>query len=90
MGLGAGSATENVPVPRTRGSSHKGVLDMLRVRCPECGAEADVVPRDGHEVVAVYCLRHRGGADGHMRPVYMVAETLDEAPVTVGPQPIAA
>ena len=44
---------------------------MVRVRCPECGTETDVAPRHGAEVVATYCLRHRGGADQHVRLVYM-------------------
>lgn len=63
---------------------------MLRVRCPECGAESDVVPRDGHEVVAAYCLRHRGGADGHTRPVSMVSVQVEADPLAVALEPIAA
>ncbi|HEV2439557.1 MAG TPA: hypothetical protein VGX97_05805 [bacterium] len=63
---------------------------MVRVRCPECGAESDVVPRDGHEVVAAYCLRHRGGADGHTSPVYMIAAAVEEEPAAAELQAIAA
>jgi len=44
---------------------------MLRVRCPECGVEAEVMPQYGQEVVSVYCLKHTGGAECHTRPVYM-------------------
>lgn len=62
---------------------------MLRVRCPECGAETDVAPHYG-EVVAAYCLRHRGGADGHTRPVYMVSVPVESEPLAVALEPIAA
>jgi hypothetical protein len=61
---------------------------MLRVRCPECGAETEVTPRYGGEVIAVYCLKHRAGLDRHARPVYMM-RTSSEA-VAVEPEPIAA
>jgi hypothetical protein len=44
---------------------------MARFRCPECNVESEVSARNGHEVVALYCLRHTGGADSHTRPVYM-------------------
>lgn len=45
---------------------------MARFRCPECNVESEVSAREGHEVMALYCLRHTGGADSHTRPVYMV------------------
>lgn len=44
---------------------------MARFRCPECNVESDVAAKRGDEVVAVYCLRHKGGTDAHTRPVYM-------------------
>ncbi|HLW58539.1 MAG TPA: hypothetical protein VKV57_01295 [bacterium] len=43
----------------------------MRFRCPECGAETEVILKEGEEVVSVYCLKHKGGADAHIRPVYM-------------------
>lgn len=63
---------------------------MLHVRCPECGAETDVTPRCGNEVIAVYCLRHRGGADSHVRPVCMASVSIDSATVRVQLEPLAA
>ena len=45
---------------------------MPRFRCPECNVESEVSARKGHEVMALYCLRHTGGADSHTRPVYML------------------
>jgi hypothetical protein len=45
---------------------------MPRFRCPECNTESEVTGTHGREVVALYCLRHTGGADSHTRPVYMV------------------
>jgi hypothetical protein len=77
-------------VPRTRGSCQKGVIDMLRVRCPECGAETEIAPHHGEEVVAAYCLRHRGGADGHTRPVYMVSVQVASESLAVALEPVAA
>ena len=44
---------------------------MLRFHCPECGAEKEIAPRYGDEVVSVYCLEHAGGVDARRRPVYM-------------------
>jgi hypothetical protein len=41
-------------------------------RCPECNTESEVAAGNGREVVALYCLRHTGGADSHTRPVYMI------------------
>lgn len=52
---------------------------MERFRCPECGVETEVTPEYGDEVVSVYCLKHTGGADVHVRPVYM---TRMPAPTT--------
>jgi hypothetical protein len=49
-----------------------GWVIMARFRCPECDTESDVAPKNGYEVVALYCLRHTGGADGHTRPVSMM------------------
>jgi len=63
---------------------------MLRVRCPECGAETELTPRYGQEVVAAYCLKHRGGADGHTRPVYMVSIEVEAEPVVAALEPVAA
>jgi hypothetical protein len=63
---------------------------MLRVRCPECGAETELTPRHGEEVVAAYCLRHRGGADGHVRPVFMVSVQVEPEPLAAALEPIAA
>jgi|GEM_PF-3284371 len=63
---------------------------MLRVRCPECGAETEVAPHNGGEVVAAYCLRHRGGADGHTRPVYMMSVQVEPEPITAALEPVAA
>jgi hypothetical protein len=60
---------------------------MLRVRCPECDAEIEVRPKYADEVASVYCLNHRGGADQHLRPVYMVP-VLES--VRCEPQPAAA
>jgi hypothetical protein len=61
---------------------------MLRVRCPECGAEAVVAPQHGEEIVAVYCVTHKGGADGHIRPVYMVPASSPA--IVAKPEPVAA
>lgn len=58
---------------------------MLRVRCPECGAEAQVTPQYGGEVIAVYCLKHRTGMDRHTRPVYMT-RISSEAVAISGPR----
>ncbi|HLY21778.1 MAG TPA: hypothetical protein VKT83_04845 [bacterium] len=63
---------------------------MSRVRCPECGAETEIAPHNGGEVVAAYCLRHRGGADGHTRPVYMVSVQVEAEPAAAPLEPIAA
>lgn len=82
--------SEDVPAQRTRRSCLKGVIDMLRVRCPECGTETEVVPHHGEEVVAAYCLRHRGGADSHTRPVFMVSVRVEAEPVAAALEPIAA
>jgi hypothetical protein len=62
----------------------------LRVRCPECGAETDLAPHHGQEIVAAYCLRHSGGADGHRRPVYMVSVEVESEPLAVALEPVAA
>jgi hypothetical protein len=43
----------------------------MRFRCPECGVETEVISKGGEEVVSVYCLKHTGGVDAHIRPVYM-------------------
>lgn len=48
---------------------------MERFRCPECGAETRLEARYGGEIVSVYCLKHAGGVDAHLRPVYMTAVT---------------
>lgn len=53
---------------------------MIRFRCPECGVHTEVTAKYGDEVVAVYCLRHTGGADHHTRPVYMTPEPALVAP----------
>lgn len=63
---------------------------MVRVRCPECGTETDVAPRHGAEVVAAYCLRHRGGADQHRRLVYMELVASETGPRVTELEPIAA
>ena len=63
---------------------------MVRVRCPECGTETDVAPRHGAEVVAAYCLRHRGGADQHVRPVYMELVSSETELCATQLEPIAA
>ena len=44
---------------------------MSRFRCPECGAEKQLKPKFGGEIISVYCLRHTAGVDNHVRPVYM-------------------
>lgn len=44
---------------------------MTRFRCSECGAETRLAARYRVEIVSVYCLKHTGGVDGHLRPVYM-------------------
>jgi len=53
---------------------------MVRYRCPECGAEKRLEARFGGEIVSVYCLKHTGGVDAHVLPVYMtmVAEPFTE------------
>jgi hypothetical protein len=61
---------------------------MLRVRCPECGIEAEVTPQYGEEVVSVYCLKHSGGAECHIRPVYMTP--IPAVQGVVEPEPVAA
>ena len=48
---------------------------MVRYRCPECGAETELEAQFGGEIVSVYCLRHAGGADAHLSPVYMTVVT---------------
>jgi hypothetical protein len=53
----------------------KGVLAMVRYRCPECGTETQLEAQFGGEIVSVYCLKHAGGADAHLRPVYMTMVT---------------
>lgn len=63
---------------------------MVRVRCPECGTETDVAPRHGAEVVAAYCLRHHGGADHHVRPVFMELVSSETGPLAAELEPIAA
>lgn len=63
---------------------------MMRVRCPECGTETDVAPHHGGEVVAAYCLRHRGGADRHVRPVYMELVSSETGPLVAELDPVAA
>ena len=65
---------------------------MMRVRCPECGVEVDVVPLYGEEIVSVYCLQHHGGADGHTRPVRMIPTrapqgVIEREPVAASPAP---
>jgi hypothetical protein len=52
---------------------------MGHYRCPECGAETQLEAQFGGEIVSVYCLKHTGGADVHLRPVYM---TMVREPVT--------
>ena len=64
--------------------------DMVRVRCPECGTESDVAPQHGAEVVAAYCLRHHGGADHHVRPVYMELVSSETSPLVAELERIAA
>jgi hypothetical protein len=49
------------------------------MRCPECGVEAEFVPRYGDEIVSVYCLKHTEGADQHTRPVYMTPIPVAES-----------
>lgn len=61
---------------------------MWRFRCPECGTITDVVPRDEDEVVSVYCLRHKGGPDFHLRPVYMTPVPMETT--ARSPEPLAA
>ena len=61
---------------------------MLRVRCPECGAETEVSPQYGGEVIAVYCLKHCAGLDRHACPVYMTR--ISSEAVAAKPEPIAA
>ena len=61
---------------------------MLRVRCPECGVETEIVPQYGEEVVSVYCLNHTGGADLHRRPVYMTR--VPEMVIAAKPEPVLA
>jgi len=46
---------------------------MTVFRCPVCGDEAEVIPEHGTEVVSVHCLKHTGGAGGHVQPVHMPA-----------------
>jgi hypothetical protein len=48
---------------------------MVRYRCPECGAETRLEAQFGGEIVSVYCLKHTGGADAHLQPVYMTMVT---------------
>lgn len=61
---------------------------MLRVRCPECGVEAQVTPQYGQTVVSVYCLKHTGGAERHTRPVYMMPILTVQG--VAEPEPVAA
>lgn len=66
---------------------------MIRVRCPECGVEGNVVPQYGEEVVSVYCLRHDGGAEGHTRPVRMIPTpaaqgVIERQPAAASPAPL--
>ena len=64
---------------------------MSRFRCPECGAEKQLEPTFGREIISVYCLRHTAGVDNHIRPVYM---TLVGEPAVAfterAPAPLAA
>lgn len=53
---------------------------MVCYRCPECGAEKRLEARFGGEIVSVYCLKHTGGIDTHVLPVYM---TMVTEPFTV-------
>ena len=58
----------------------------MRFYCPECGAEADVTPQHGDEVVSVYCIKHTSGVDGRRHPVYMTrvaAAATETAPERV-------
>ncbi len=57
---------------------------MVRFRCPECGEETDLEAQLGCEIVSVYCLKHIGGVDTHLRPVQMAAEI---EPVAESAQP---
>jgi hypothetical protein len=54
---------------------------MTRFRCSECGAERRLAAQYGDEIVSVYCLKHTGGVDGHLRLVYMtmVPESTPES-----------
>ena len=49
--------------------------DPAGFRCPECGTETAVAPLHGGEIVSVYCLRHKDGADGRIHPVHMLRVT---------------
>ena len=48
---------------------------MKRFRCPECGAETRLKAQYGCEITSVYCLKHAGGVDAHLRPVCMTVAT---------------
>ena len=56
---------------------------MTVFRCPVCGDEAEIVPEHGTEVVSVHCLKHTGGADGHVQPVHMSAVPAPALPAGV-------
>jgi hypothetical protein len=48
---------------------------MTHFRCPQCGAETQLEAEHGAEIVSVYCLKHAGGPDAHLQPVYMTPLT---------------
>jgi len=58
---------------------------MTVFRCPVCGDEAEVVRERGTEVVSVHCLKHTGGADGHVQPVHMPAVPAPALPAGASP-----
>jgi len=58
---------------------------MTVFRCPVCGDEAEIVPEHGTEVASVHCLKHTGGADGHVHPVHMSAVPSTALPAGVSP-----
>ena len=61
---------------------------MSRFHCPECDFEIEIIPKYGDQIVSVYCVKHRGGADAHTRPVYMTR--VPTARPVAEPEPIFA
>ena len=55
---------------------------MTHFRCPRYGAETQLEPKYGGEIVSVYCLKHAAAVNAHQQPVYMtpLTERFTKAP----------